>query len=384
MLPVKLAHWLRSAKVPVGLVPWLPLTSRTFGPPRRRAGVVDYFSRHEGRLTEVYAASAVPVPRVVQLDEADPSYVGGLRATLPPAYVFSLPEACLLGSAGWVVGRRDTLLVEASFWREPDFPHPFSTHFILTRKRTRPLRRLRGRCLSLASDFAVGGFGHFIHDSLPRLHLAEKAGYRLSEFDWVYLPRVHSASVETLVSRLGLPPGRLLNHDSACDLECEELVATTFPGSPGNIPAYTPEFLRSRFTPAARPRGRRLYLSRAGGRRYLANAAGVEAMLAARGFETILPDSANTADACAEAGVIVAQEGANFMNALFAPPGARLLLLLPRPSPNLPYAFTLARAAGHELWVLTTPMAGSSEVPVLPNPALLEPALDRLLAPSVA
>ena len=143
MLPRKIGHWLRSTPWPVALVPWLPLTSRTFGPPRRRAGVVEYFSRHEGRLTEVYAASAVPPPQVTPLGEVDPTYSRGLATALPPAFVFSLPQARLLGSAGWVVGRRDTLLVEASFWREPDFPHPFSTHFILGRSAP-------GRCAGCA------------------------------------------------------------------------------------------------------------------------------------------------------------------------------------------------------------------------------------------
>ena len=96
------------------------------------------------------------------------------------------------------------------------------------------------------------------------------------------------------MARLGLPPEKVLNHDPSHDLECDELTATTFPGAPGNLPAYTPEFLRSRFAPLARPKGRRLYLSRAGSRRYLANAAEVEALLTARGFETILPPTPPT------------------------------------------------------------------------------------------
>ena len=69
------------------------------------------------------------------------------------------------------------------------------------------------------------------------------------------------------------------------------------------------------------------------------------------------------------------------MNALFAPPGTRLLMLLPRPCPDLPYGFTLARAAGHRLWVLTTPETAPAGAPVVTDLALLDHALDQLLAP---
>lgn len=384
-LPEKLELSLRGFSFPPALLPWLPLSSRSFGPPRQHAETCAYFARHAGKFTEVYPHVAAAMPHPVLLNHVDPAYFVHIRKTLPPAFVFTLPNARILGSAGWIVGERDTLLVESSFWREPDFPHPFRTHFILGRKRAPALRQLAGRCLSLASDFAIGGFGHFLHDSLPRLHLVEKAGHRLKDFDWLYLPRLDSPATRALVAALDFPPERILQHDPGCDLEAEELVATTYPGTPGNLPAYTPRFLRERFTPWATRAHRKIFLSREGFRRDLANRPAIERLLLAHNFEICRPHTDDAIRACSEAGVIVAQEGANLMNTLFAPPGTRVLMLLPESGQNLPYAFTLAAAAGHELFVQSCPLIDRSPgqegtSPVVADIEVFASSLDQVLS----
>ena len=381
----KLEERLRSYSFSPGALRWLPLDSRAFGPPRRRAGAVDYFLNHAGSITEVYPKAPACPSHPVLLNQIAPAYFVNFRDTLPPAYVFSMSGARVLGSAGWIVGENDTLLVESSFWREPDFPQPFQSHFILNRKRAPALRHLPGRCLSLASDFAVGGFGHFLHDSLPRLHLVERAGHKLGNFDWLYLPRLDSSATRSLVAALDFPPERLLQYDARFDLAADELIATTFPGTPGNLPSYTPEFLRRRFTSQAAPAQRKIFLSREGFRRDLVNRPAIERLLVDRGFEICRPQEHDAIRACSEADVIVSQEGANFMNTLFAPPGTRVLMLLPDSGNNLPYAFTLAAAAGHKLFVQSCPLVDSTPgnegtSPVVADLEVFALGLDQLLA----
>lgn len=383
-LPRFLGHGLRGLRPPPWLLPLLPGESTRYGPPRRRATLTEYFARHPGELREVEPAA--PAPDLPGAEDA-PGLLAGMkrRARIPPAYVFTLPRARLLGPDGWIVGEGDSFLPEASFWRERDHPHPFSTHFILLRKRARPLRRLPGRTLSLASDFAAGGFGHFLHDSLPRLHLVEKAGHDLRDFDWVYLPRIDTPATRQLVARLDLPPERVLAQDPRHDLFADELVATSYPGTPGYIPSYAPALLRERFLPTDAPAsaasaGRRIFLSREGFRRDLAARAQVEQLLRARGFEIVRPQVDDAIAACAEAACVVAQEGSNFMNALFCPSGARLLLLCP-PTVDLPYALSLAAAGGHHLRVVETPSpSGDPEGKVGLDLARFERTLDALLA----
>ena len=326
-------------------------------------------------------AAPIPRPECHWITPEDPLALRLLRQRMPPAYVFTLPGARLLGSAGWIVGADDTFLFESSFWREPDHPEPFGSHRILSRKRALPLRRLPGRTLSLASDFAIGGFGHFLHDGLPRLHLAELAGHRITDFDWIYLPRIDTPSTRRLIQRLGVPAERILQHDASVDIETEELVATTYPGTPGHIPAYVPTFLRARFTTGGKaPATRRIFLSREGFRRDLAERPAVEKILRHHGFEIVRPHEVDAPALCAEAAVVVAQEGANFLNTLFCPPGAHLLMLWPNYL-NLPYAFTQAAAAGHELWVQNTPLTTPSpQGPLSLDLDLFTRALDRLLS----
>ncbi len=356
-LPPIVGTCLRSLSCPPALLPFLPGTSRNFGPPRRRATLLDYFSRYPGELRQIEPAT--PAPPVADCTHLRP-YLARmrLRSLLPPAYVFTLPQARLLGSAGWIVGENDTFLTEASFWREPDYPEAFSTHWILQRKRSPSLRHLPGRTLSLASDFAIGGFGHFLHDSLPRLHLIEKAGYRLRDFDWLYLPRLESAATRRLVATLDFPLERIVQHDPAHDLQTDEIVASSYPGTAGHMPAYTPEFLRRRFPTGAGRHDRKIFLSRAGSRRDLAQRSQIERLLLQRGFELIHPVEHDAIAACSEARCVIAQEGANFMNTLFCPPGTQLLLLLPE-WVDLPYAFTAAAACNHRLHVLETRPLGS-------------------------
>lgn len=370
---------LRAWSCPPWATPLIPSTSVRFGPPRRRSSIAEYFSRHPGAFTQVYPRRPAPAIHADWLGAA-PSTALKHRAWLPPDHVFTLRGARLLGDAGWIVGDDDTLLTEASFWREADHPHPFSSHYILRRKSSRPLRRLPGRTVSLASDFASGGFGHLIHDSLPRLHLLEQAGHKLADFDWIYLPRIDTPSARRLISRLGIPAGRLLAHDPAFDLLADELVATTYPGTPGYLPAYTPQFLRSRFGPSPARTGRRIFLSREGFRRDLARRGEIETLLRAHGFEIIRADRDDALQACAEAGCVVGQEGANFMNALFCPPGARLLLLLPD-YVDLPYALTLAASGGHSIWVQSVRTSPHDvHGPVTLDLALFTRTLDRLLS----
>lgn len=359
MIPRFLGESLRALRCPPWLAARLPYSSMEYGPPRRVSSLRELFSARPDLLREVTPARPAPS---LSARWVTPSREARLRhrTTLPPDYVFTLRDARLLGNAGWIVASDDTFLPEASFWREPDHPHPISTHFIFQRKRAKPLRRLPGRVLSLASDFAIGGFGHFIHDALPRLHLVEKAGHRLGDFDWVYLPRLDSPASRALTARLGVPPSKLLDHHPMFDLQAEELVGTSYPGTPGFIPDYTPAFLRERFAPPVRRTDRRIFLSREGFRRDLLQRPRAEQLLRERGFEIIRPHLEDAVSACAEAAVVVAQEGANFMNALFCPPGARLLLLLPA-FIDLPYAFTLASSGAHSLWIQETPPGGSGD-----------------------
>jgi Glycosyltransferase 61 len=386
LVPGPLRNALREFRWPPSVVRWLPGDSRQFGPPRRWQPMREYFTTHPGELREVLPAHPLVVAKPTVIGEFPPRFLESSQAVAPAGQVFTVRDASLLGPEGWVVAPPDTFLPDAGF--EVHDPRKRLADFYIFRARqgrAKTRRRLPGRCLSLASDYSIGGFGHFIHDSLSRLLLIDRAGLRPDEFDWVFLPRPDTLVVRQLVAQLGLKPERLLSHDPAHDLDCAELTGTRFPGIPGYFSPPFADYLRGRFAPRPQRRDRRIYLSRRGYRRNFANAPIVEELLRRHGFEEVCPheDSA-TLQKCAEAEFVFSLEGANFFNALFCPAGTRVLLVFPDRLPhNLPFALSLAGACGFPTFVMNCATIGPAGIDggiadVNLDPASLEHALQVL------
>jgi hypothetical protein len=350
--------------------------------------LAEYFAGRPGNLREALAGQVLPRPTVKIVGDVASRFLESHRDLVPPASVFSLSGAWLYGPQGWIVAPGDVFLIDASF--EGNVPEkPVSEHLIYRARRGKApsKRRLAGRCLSLASDYAIGGFGHFIHDSLTRLLLVEASGMNVAEFDWVYLPRPATPVVEAMVARLGIAPGRLLNYEAGVDLWSEELTATSFPGVPGHISRPYSDFLRSKFAPTPRRRDRRVYLSRHGYRRNFSNLKEVEDVLGRNGFEEVRPhEDAETLQKCTEAAFVFCIEGANFFNAAFCPAGTRVMLVFPDRLPHaVPYALTLAEAAGFQTWLIGGGTVGPSDVDggiadVYLDPTRLETAIQQMIS----
>ena len=347
----------------------------------------DYFSRFNGTLRAVLPSQKLRQPNPTLIGNVSVRFLTQSKDFIPEGKVFTLKDARLIGADGWVIGKRDTYLVDASFWGEAVLSGKPFEHPILRRHRPRPFRYLPGRTLSLASDFAVGGFGHFLHDSLTRLLLIQLAGYSLQDFDWVYLPRLRSPATDQLTAQLGIKPERLLNFDPLHDLQCEELTATNFPGRPCHIaPSYV-EFIRTRFGPVPKKRDRRIHLSRTGARRNYANPKEILPLLEKYGFEDVVPDrDPEIFQKCAEAEFIVSIEGANFINAVFSPSVTRALIIFPDRGVDAPYALTLSESCGMTTFAICGETIGPDSVDggianFHLDPSKFESALQLLLNP---
>ncbi len=369
---------------PYRCVRWLPGTSRLYGPARRWTHSADYLRHHPGTRREVLAAQTLATPQFFPGNNIPSRFFARLQRDIPPAYVLRLPEVRLMGVDGWVVGARDSFLLDASYHVRPDAGMNFNEHYMLRRRRSRPVRRLGGRTLSLASDFACGGFAHFIHDSLCRLHLIELAGIDPADFDHIFWPRLHTTVTDAVVRATGIDPARIVEGDPTHDFSCEDLTATTFPGLPAHLTPCYVDFLRRRFAPPPLGHKRRLYLARGGFRRNFRNSTEIDAVLASAGYETCWPHSdPDVLAKCAAASHLVALEGSNFFNAFAAAPGTRALIILPEAGQTLPFTLSLATAAGFETHLLVarslidgTVEPSSADVHL--DPALLARTLERM------
>ena len=386
LVPESIKHRWRQFRWPAHWVSSLPGTSRLYGPARRWVRAEDYFKQRAGHLRTVLAAQAMPALAFQKCGPVPERFFQRFQPEVPAASILELPEARLIGPDGWIIGANDSYLLDASFWAYPDPLLNVQDHSMLIPRLGRKCRRLPGRTLSLASDFAIGGYGHFIHDSLTRLLLLELAGMNPGDFDWIYWPHLDSPAVKSLINASGLPREKIIAWDPLQDLVCESLTATTFPGRPGHIAPPYADFLRRRFAPPESGNKRKLYLSRTGYRRNFRNAQEVEAVLVHRGYEICHPHTDPAVFAkCAAASHVVAIEGANFFNVFACAPGTKVLLILPDAGPTLPYTLTLGLSARLDMHLLTArsldqPHIDPGIADVILDPGTLSDALDQIAA----
>jgi len=349
-----LGGWLRSLSSPPALTRWLPGSSRQFGPPRRYCLLRDLISERGGDVATVSPAAELPPLRAVWHGSPAAPEFENFSPAIPALDVLALSDARLLGPEGFVVTSDDRFVYDTGYWSR-FHPTPPPQHPIYRRKRARPTLRLPGLCISLATDFAAGSFGHFLHDGLSRWPLVRKTGWDLSKVDWIFCPRPESAATAALCRLLPVPPERVLNWSGAHDYEAERLIATNFPGKPGNVTPETALFLRGladAWRQPGPPRGR-IFLARRGRKRGLLNSAETEAAFSEFGFSVLDPASdPSVLAACANAVVIAGVDGSNMANIAFAPAGARVLVIYPSRPPPLPYNLTLAVSGGRELHII--------------------------------
>jgi capsular polysaccharide biosynthesis protein len=350
--------------LPLALARCLPGSSALFGPPRRWATVEEY-AEHPGFETWIAEPEeGVAAPRARIFGEVDPAFQRLPPRTIHSKIVFRTHEASIYGPDGHVITRDDTFLWDTAWHLGRDPAKTFRGRNPYRRRRPRQRRRLEGRTATLASDWAIGGFGHFMTDALPRWRLLQNLGHAAPDFDHIVLFHPETPSTRRLVEAAGIPSARLVPYDPNFDLQCDELTGTTFPGAVPAASAHSMAWLRRL------GRGgtgvERVYLSRAGYRRHPANAADIEQELSKRKFRTVHGDDGTTApDACASARVIIGVEGAHLFNLCMAPPGTRVVLLLPGIG-LLPYLPYLCQAAGFELAIVAASAGSPLNAPEFP------------------
>jgi len=258
-------------------------------------------------------------------------------AATPAAGIGKLRNARIVWPHGWIVAEDDTYLPDHSWFGEAIDECPIYGRAELT-----PTMQLQGVTLNLCTDWS-SNYGHLLFDSLPRLYLFERAGYKWDDVSHVLLPNLITEGQRTAVSLSGIPIEKIVPIEDFAVVECEELLAPTFPGVRRNSPAWAVEFWRSK---VSRPqRGRRLFISRQGATRSLVNENEITTLLGEFGFETIVSSGKAIREDYQEAEMIVGAHGAALADILFCHPGTALIELTP-PGHVYPYYYTVADSAG--------------------------------------
>lgn len=300
-----------------------------------------YAERFEAKWHRVYKQSSGRYP--------PPTYYGSIAADLqekldeefPESGVLEIKDAFLYGVHGRIFSKEPYFLSDHSWFgrhveeiKEPP-------------KRLTKDKHLDGVCLSLASEAAGRNYGHFLLDSLSRLHLFNEAGFKLSDVDRIFCHRPPSKSADRFFDQLNIPREKCVwaNENAGQVVHVEKLIAPTFPGARRHYPIWVPTFLKQELLPSPPEPNRRLYISRSGCRRNAVNEKSIHAILVKYNFEIYDPaQHENPAYDFAESKIVVGPHGGGLTDLAFCQPDTKVLELVPTDH-VYPYYYTLSNAA---------------------------------------
>jgi capsular polysaccharide biosynthesis protein len=262
-----------------------------------------------------------------------------LDSEFPEMGVLEIENTLLCGRDGFIITKEGFLLSDHSWFG-------CHTNEIETLPRLLPKgKKIKGTVLSLASDFAVRGYGHFAIDSLARLKLFYEAGYRLTDVDYIFCPKPTPGNAEVLFKELGIPAEKCIWADDNKGLRPETLIACSFPGTRRNYQNWVTKFLQREILPNTSNPTRKLYITRKGYKRDIENEQAVYDIFKKYDFEIYDPiEHKNSHIDFAEAAVVVGISGSALTGLAFCKAGTKVLEILSTDH-VYPYYYTLADAA---------------------------------------
>jgi capsular polysaccharide biosynthesis protein len=257
------------------------------------------------------------------------------------AHLVSIDEGMALAS-GAVFDRRGRFQPLASHDHDfVDHPRRRRRGFVPEPHRFFPdVKRLRGDVVVLTTS-SQDFYFHWLFDVLPRLEMAEQAGFAAGPF---YVATGLPFQRESL-RILGVSETDRIVRAGAGPITASRLIVPCHHIMPGRVfPTWSIEFLRTRFlagVDAGRRTPARLYVSREGaGHRRVSNEAELIGVLSGYGFEPVRLDGLDLSDQVAlfrDARIVVAPHGSGLANLVFCEPGAQVIELFPAGSIDLYY-----------------------------------------------
>jgi hypothetical protein len=297
----------------------------------------EYARRFSARWHQVYGGTRIELKPPIRYGQHVADFEWMLESAFPDFGVLELNEGYLVGPNGRVVSRDGYLLPDHS-WH--------GVHIADTRipKRIYRIVRLKGVCLSLASDW-VSIYAHFLLHGLTRLDLFKRAGFALSDVDAFYICPVPDEHSRRMLVTLGIPPEKWVVATKDVAVQADVVLAASFPGIRWNYPKWGVDFLRKTFTPSSVTPELRLYIPRTTTRRIINEKVLVKA-LNEYGFQVFDPPQHDDAfNYFARATIVVGGTGSGLANLAFCQPGTRVLELIPTDQVSA-FLYTLSEAAG--------------------------------------
>ncbi len=271
--------------------------------------------------------------------EADSPFRNSIPQEFPEMGVIRIESGQLSGKQGWVSTPEGEWISELSWYGATgESPAVVSNKY--------NVHKIKGKSLSLLSDWSDTNYNHFLLDSLGRLALIHKAGIRFDIFDHIFC-HIPGDYARKLLNLLNVPIERCISPHSGCSYICDQLYVPSYPGVKRFYPQWLAHYLRDAISEASGDSFRRLYIPRLNNRRIL-NDNELISILEKYDFEIFDPsDSLFAHKTFSEAIAVIAPHGAALANLVFCRPGTKVLELLPSDH-IFPHYFSLSAAANLE------------------------------------
>lgn len=313
---------------------YAPGTSRDFGPPRRfvpslqahaeasrdgSASYVELYPEHD-----VLRKLPIFVPTNGDSDTIRTEFLQTQRGRSPAAGVGVIEGGRVLTDRGTIIAPPDEFIADVSdAWTSGDeIIYPIFLSSRLPRVTTTD-----ETVAVLSSHCSWSNYGHWLGDTLPRLHLLEKSGIH---YDKIVVPYLTGYQREAL-DLLGVDRAKMIV-DPTLHLEARRLVIPTFPGLYGLPPRWACDYMRERFLPYAQPsdKPRRILISRnkPGATRRLLNEDALYEALRHFGVERVFTEDLSFADEVSlfnNAEIVIGPCGAGMVNLMFCRPGTAVI-----------------------------------------------------------
>jgi capsular polysaccharide biosynthesis protein len=205
-------------------------------------------------------------------------------------------------------------------------------HTAYTRAHLPTPKWLAGRALSLVTPEAANNYHHWTVDLLSRAGLAERAGYRLHDFDHVLIKDRGLPFQKEALKRLEIDEDKLIRVNDHTHLQVQTLVVPSVRMDNTRVNRGDLQFVRRLFLPqepSPQSARRRLYVSRRDASfRRVVNEPEIMPLLQQHGFEEVSMSKMSVVEQAqlfAEAEVLVGPNGSALANVIFANPACRVI-----------------------------------------------------------
>lgn len=331
------------------LYPILPGTSLSWGPPRRfEAKFEDWIKKNNhsknGRLISVIQPCEFTLSLPITIDNNLPRNLSTRHIVkLEEQYVAVIPGGRVVGREPSIITSDDTILGDLSMMFAPYY---FDIFF---QPKLPDILSVPEPVLVLAG-MPGENYGHWLHQMLPRLHLALKAGWHPSDFAKVIINKTQNQFAEQSLLAAGFLSEQLVPTSIHLHIKGNPLVVPSVPHA-GNTPEWITEFLRYTYGKhSAFPR-RRIYTSRANCRwRRILNEKELIPILDEFGFEIVYLEKLSFMESVRlfeSAAVVCGMHGANLSNLCFCKPGSLLIEIYNPQQPEI-YFWSVSTGANLE------------------------------------